>query len=263
MRGVNAGASLIRTERRRGAAGKKASRSSSPLTPMPFLPLAQSLGGLQNYAWLISIVLSFCTLVVWVFYAFLLHRDAQQQRLPALFIHQANGHGPVSVCLLSNLGREIVHVLGVIVVIEAGGRRYYKRLARRQAIDLKQVGHARVQDLIKQGPLPSGYFLTLGTFGEILALGDVDDDDEGAEDHPALTAIESLEVRVAAVHAAYSEPIGARRRFTVDTARPIPRVLPATLLTEVLHERRDRQRVRRWLDDWMTRPALRGSLAAE
>jgi hypothetical protein len=214
---------------------------------------------LQDYAWLISIVLSLCTLAVWVFYAALLHRDAKHQRLPALFIHQANGHGPTSVCLLSNLGREIVHVLGVLVVIETAERAYYKRLASRQPIELSDLGHARVQDLVKQGPLPSGYFLTLGTFGDILAFPDADDDDENTEALPALADVRALEVRVAALHAAYAEPIGALRRFEVDPARPRVRTIPTMPLTKVLYERRERKRVARWLDDWMNRPALRGT----
>jgi len=215
----------------------------------------------QSYAWLVSIVLSFCTLIVWVFYAFLLHRDARHQRLPALFIHQANGHGPNSVCLLSNLGREIVHVLGVLVVIETAERRYFKRLASRQPIELHEYGHARVQDLVKQGPLPSGYFLALGTFGDILDLPDAEDDEEEAEDYPAVEDIQALEVRVAAIHAAYDEPIGAVRRFEVKSTRP--RIVPATPLTDVLYDRRERRRVLRWLNDWVTRPALRGTQPIE
>ncbi|HIG73059.1 MAG TPA: hypothetical protein EYQ24_00320 [Bacteroidetes bacterium] len=212
--------------------------------------------GLQEYAWLISIVLSFCTLVVWVFYAFLLHRDARHQRHPALFIHQANGHGPDSICLLSNLGREIVHVLGVTVEIETEERTFYKRLTSRQPIALEEYGHARVQDLIKQGPLPSGYFLALGSFGDVLEIPDATDDDEATEEHPGLTDIRSLTIRVAALHAAYPRPIGAMRRFRVDTGRPRPRVVPAMPLTEVLHERRDRRRVQAWLEDWTRRPSL-------
>jgi len=214
----------------------------------------------QSYAWFISIVLSFCTLVVWVFYAFLLHRDARHQRLPALFIHQANGNGPDSVCLLSNLGREIVHVLGVLVVIETAERHYFKRLASRQPIKLHEYGHARVQDLVKQGPLPSGYFLALGTFGDILDLPSDDDDDE-VEEQPAPEDIQAIEVRVAAVHAAYDGPIGALRRFRVEPARP--RIIPTTPLTDVLYDRRERRRVLRWLDDWMARPALRGTQPVE
>jgi len=211
---------------------------------------------LHDYAWLISIVLSLCTLVVWVFYAFLLHRDARHQRHPALFIHQANGHGPDSLCLLSNLGREIVHVLGVTVEIETDERTYHKRLASRQPIVLEEYGHARVQDLIKQGPLPSGYFLTLGPFGDILEIPDATDDDESVEEHPGIADIRTITIRVAALHAAYSRPIGALRRFRVDASRPRPRVLPSMLLTKVLHERRDRRRVQAWLEDWTQRPSL-------
>lgn len=223
---------------------------------MASIVLAQAFSELQPYAWLISIVLSFCTLVVWVFYAFLLHRDARHQRLPALFIHQANGHGPKSVCLLSNLGREIVHVLGVTVVIGTDERSYYKRLASRQPIELHEHGHARVQDLIKQGPLPSGYFLALGSFGDILSLPDAEEEGESAEEHPDPRSIQTLEIRVAAIHAAYDEPIGARRLFNVDASRSQPRTTPADPLTEVLHERRQRKRVTRWLEEWMERPAL-------
>ena len=211
---------------------------------------------LHDYAWLISIVLSLCTLVVWVFYAFLLHRDARHHRHPALFLHQANGHGPESICLLTNLGREIVHVLGVTVEIETDERTYHKRLASRQPIALEEYGHARVQDLIKQGPLPPGYFLALGPFGDILEIPDATDDDDATEEHPGLADIRSITIRVAALHAAYKRPIGALRRFRVDTSRPRPRVLPAMLLTEVLDGRRDRRRVQGWLEDWNRRPSL-------
>ena len=217
------------------------------------------MGGLQEYAWLISIVLSLCTLVVWVFYAFLLHRDARHQRLPALFIHQANGHGADSLCLLSNLGREIVHVLGVTVEIDPGERTYHKRLTSRQPIALETYGHARVQDLIKQGPLPSGYFLALGAFGEILEIPDAADDDETVEEHPGVADIRTLTIRVAALHAAYERPIGARRRFRVDASRPRVRIVPLDPLTDVLHARRERKRVQGWVEDWMARPTLRAS----
>lgn len=221
----------------------------------PSLPAV--LDSVQPHAWLISIVLSFCTLVVWVFYAYLLHRDARHQRLPALFLHQANGYGPDSICLLSNLGREIVHVLGVTVEIETEGRTYHKRLVSRQPIELEEYGHARVQDLIKQGPLPQGYFLALGTFGDILVHPDFEEGDEDAEDHPSTGDIRSLTIRVAALHAAYDRPIGALRRFEVDASRPRVRVRPAMVLTEVLHDRRGQRRVQGWVDDWARRPALR------
>ena len=212
--------------------------------------------GLQEYAWLISIVLSLCTLVVWVFYAYILHRDARHQRHPALFIHQANGHGPGSICLLSNLGREIVHVLGVTVEIETEDRTFHKRLTSRQPIALEEYGHARVQDLIKQGPLPSGYFLALGSFGDVLEFPDATDDDEATEEHPGLQDIRSLTIRVAALHTAYSQPIGAMRQFRVDADRPRVRIVPSMPLTKVLHERRDRRRVQTWLEDWTRRPSL-------
>lgn len=71
---------------------------------MPFFSPLQVLPTLQPYAWLISIIRSRCTLVVWVCYAYLLHRDARHQRLPALFIHQATGHGPLSSDYLLALG---------------------------------------------------------------------------------------------------------------------------------------------------------------
>jgi hypothetical protein len=123
---------------------------------------------LVDNAALVANLASLAMLGVWTFYAVLFYREFQRQRRPFFVIHQAQGHGLDSTCLVVNLSREPIHVLCVLLMVHTDRGVFAQRIRnfRRPARTPETGGD--VQTMIKQGPLTAGAFLGLGSFEAML-----------------------------------------------------------------------------------------------
>lgn len=207
-----------------------------------------------EHAGLIANFATLAMLLVWLFYTLLFYRDFKQQRSPLIVIHQAQGHGLESTCLLVNLSKEPIHVLCVLMVAHTEDGTLIHRVTNTQRLSPEQDSHWKVQDLIKQGPLPTGYFLALGSFEEMLKGAGLLDPAEIATGDARPERIRSLarsvgriEIRIVALHGAYQAPIGACRTFRVNASNGELGFEPAMVLTRQMASRSERREVRRWL----------------
>lgn len=192
----------------------------------------------------ISALASVSTLVVWIFYAHLLYRDYSSRHRPRLIIHQAPGGSANARCLLVNMSSGPLNVACVTAVAYVDGTAIklqiddYEHVASDVTDDQKE----RIATLSKQGPINSGDFLSLGTFGDLLqkfkSIGK-----QGSN------KIEELEVRAVAFFGAQDEPIGATRRFLVEHNGTETQLKPTTLHTQQLHSWLQRRRVNTWLQE--------------
>jgi hypothetical protein len=204
-----------------------------------------------EHAALVANMASMAMLLVWVFYTALFYRDFRQQRMPLIVLHQAHGHGLESSCLLVNMSKQPIHVLCVMMAARTENDEVTMRITNSTRVSPVQTSHKKVQDLIKQGPLPTGYFLDLGSFQEMLErVNLVAAQDPAAEEAPGETLrrqVHEVEIRVIALHGAYQDPIGAVRSFRVAIDGEELSFQPDMLLTKQMVSRVERRRVRRWL----------------
>ncbi|MEX2584245.1 MAG: hypothetical protein WD766_13310 [Gemmatimonadota bacterium] len=173
-------------------------------------------------AGLVANLASLAMLGVWTFYAILFYREFQRQRTPFFVIHQAQGHGLDSTCLVVNLSKEAVHVLCVMLVLSTHRGTFSQRVRnfRRVSRESSTAG-PDVQTAIKQGPLTSGAFLILGSFEAMLEAAAEDvlrrsarwgTPSEEMDLDRLLPDLDKIEVRVIALHGAHERPVGASRR---------------------------------------------------
>lgn len=204
-----------------------------------------------EHASLIANIASMAMLFVWLFYTALFYRDFRQQRMPLIVLHQTNGYEHDSSCLLVNMSKQPVHVLCVMLAAQTEEGEATMRITNTTRVSPEQTSHMKVQDLIKQGPLPTGYFLDLGSFQEMLEhanlLPAVQRSSESAPPIKPKNDAYEIELRVIALHGAYQDPVGAMRTFRVTADGGTLSVEPIMLLTRQMASRAERRRVRRWL----------------
>jgi hypothetical protein len=186
---------------------------------------------LQQHAQVISALASTGMMLIWVVYAWLFYQEFRRQRAAQLFIQATGDEQCGATCLLVNLSRETVHVLGTL----AADRDTVVRLR-----DLSGRGDVSPAQRAKLGPLGAGQAMDLGSFEDIcreLSVQSKSADERGDD--------LSVEIRVAAIHGFREWPVGARRRFKVE---PSGRVVPEAHTTEQLRARRQGREVQGWVE---------------
>jgi hypothetical protein len=69
---------------------------------------------LRENAFLVSMAVNIGLLIIWTFYAILFYQGYARQRRPMLIVHLSNWFAKEAECLIVNLTREPVHILGVL-----------------------------------------------------------------------------------------------------------------------------------------------------
>lgn len=219
---------------------------------------------LVENAALVANLASLAMLAVWTFYAVLFYREFQRQRTPFFVIHQAQGHGLDSTCLVVNLSKEPVHVLCVMLILHTTRGTFAQRLRNFRRVSRESDSGRDVQTAIKQGPLTSGAFLGLGSFEAMLDAavenvlrrsGHWGAPGEELDLHELIHELRQVEVRVIALHGAHERPVGATRKFQVHIEEEDQVAIePAVLLTRQMASRAERRIVRQWLQDCLPSP---------
>lgn len=212
---------------------------------------------------LVANLASLAMLVVWAFYAVLFYREFQRQRRPFFVIHQAQGHGLDSTCLIVNLSREPIHVLCVMLMMHTDRGVFAQRIRNfRRPTRTAETG-GDVQTAIKQGPLTAGAFLGLGSFEAMLdaALDDTlresghwDEDGRMPDLHDLVPEVRELEIRLVALHGARESPVGAVRSFRMEWDDERVTIYPSMLLTRQMSSRRQTREVKQWFEDCLPYP---------
>lgn len=208
------------------------------------------MGWLVAHLALVSAFVSAGTLLVWIFYAHLLWTGFHRSERPMLLIHQAGGTGPGSSCLVVNLSRQPLHVIGVHCVLRTDNHVVALRLNEYRRITNSEERDWALENVMKEGPLRPGEFLSLGDFSSMLegARAGYDGADRDAEADQALAErTNEFEVHVTAVFSAFDKPIGAVRRFDAVTEGDDLALIPRSPMTEQLSSFWQRRRVYRSL----------------
>jgi hypothetical protein len=104
---------------------------------------------LLEFAPLISAAASVLMLAVWGIYLELFWRNYRQQHRAKIVIGRGEGMGLDSLCLVSNMSVEPIHIEGVIVVAERGERRWARAITTLSDIE----GGDAPEKPSREGPL--------------------------------------------------------------------------------------------------------------
>ncbi len=203
-----------------------------------------------RYHPLLALVISTCTLLVWIFYAHLLLANFKRQRRPNLIINRGAGKGLGSLCLLSNMSAEPMFINQLLVRLDTS-----RGPLMGDVTDIRDgLGDEAPPDLslyqtTRQGPLRSGEYSHIGTFQSLIR--------RVAEQHGIALdghqpqgdwTFHTLEIRAVAFYGSDRHPLGVLRRFRLQAAAEGECTLvPESPLTHQLCSRRQRREVRRWM----------------
>ncbi|CEP36323.1 MULTISPECIES: hypothetical protein [Halomonadaceae] len=205
---------------------------------------------LNDNAQAISAVASICTLFVWVFYAQLLYNGYVRQRRPRVIINRGKGIGVDAICLISNMSSEAIYVQHLVAVLHTQKRSYSL-----DVVEYQQHGgkHQEADYRTHQGPLASGDYLNIQSFGDIVKqVKDYWEIDDNLLQEQNI----QLEIRVIAIYGSEDMPTGASRTFNLDlNASPNHQLIPASVDTDRLNNRGQRKRVLEWAKEIETHKA--------
>lgn len=210
---------------------------------------------LNDNAQAISAVASICTLFVWVFYAQLLYNGYVRQRRPRVIINRGRGIGVGAVCLISNMSSEAIYIQHLVAVLHTQKRSYSLDVVEyQQHRGEQQKGKSQEPSYhTHQGPLASGDYLNIQTFGDI--VNQVKDYWEIDDDLLQEQNIQ-LEIRIIAIYGSEDMPTGASRTFNLDlNASPNRQLTPDSIDTNRLNSRSQRKRVLDWAKEIETHKA--------
>ncbi|MGQ7262738.1 hypothetical protein [Vreelandella sp. V005] len=205
---------------------------------------------LNDNAQAISAIASICTLFVWVFYAQLLYNGYVRQRRPRVIINRGKGTGVDAICLISNMSSEAIYVQHLVAVLHTQKQSYSL-----DVVEYQQRGSEQQEASYRthQGPLASGDYLNLQSFGDIVnqvkEYWEIDDNLLHEQNI-------QLEIRVIAIYGSEDMPTGASRSFNLNLdASPNRQLIPASVDTDRLNSRGQRKRVLEWAKEIETHKA--------
>ncbi|TWI56574.1 hypothetical protein IQ22_01025 [Pseudomonas duriflava] len=170
---------------------------------------------LREYRDVLTLLISGCTLLVWVFYAQLLLSGFKRQRRPRLIINRGAGKGVGALCLLSNMSAEPIFINQLIVHLHTS-----RGTLKADVTDVRQSSEddfdqeVELYKATRQGPLKTGDFTHIGTFQRLIArVAAAHDLELAGLKPPEGWTFTGLEIYVIAFYGSDKQPIGVRRRF--------------------------------------------------
>lgn len=211
----------------------------------------------NTYISAVSAVATVGTLIVWVYYARLLHLGFIRHEAPLLLIHQARVQtSESSACLIANLSREPVHVALILALAHTARGVYKVRITDYRMLSSSDEEDFAHESHLKEGPLHAGSYLSLGSFRSILhTLADASSLERDLMPEEATPSaidiarhISSLELRVIIHYSAYIRPAAVTRRYNVGVHGDHVHFLPPQVLTKQWVTRRGRRLAEEWLE---------------
>jgi hypothetical protein len=201
---------------------------------------------LTSHSPAITAVTSFCTLLVWLFYAQILFLNFRRERQPKIIINRGGGKTLQAHCVVSNMSPEAIFIEHIIAILHTDKGRYTVSLIDIE--DAKRTESSRLVETTRQGPMAPGSFNHIGTFEEIIerVLHFHDIPSKGCDVTDDLN-LEAIELRLVAVYGSEDAPIGALRKFELNMDEKGRYLTPTTLDTRRFASRLRRRKVRQWL----------------
>lgn len=159
---------------------------------------------LQEYSGALNLVLNGAMLLVWLAYLHLFLTSFRRANRAVVHIARATDTNGEARCLVTNMGSDMVYILGIKVEVRAGEDRHTALVTDRVHEDDPLGGQMR--DRTNQGPLSGGEVLDIGAFHRICQRAMEGTD--GAEP-------ESVEITVIVAAQQAQRLMGGHKRFDV------------------------------------------------
>ncbi|MCG5261314.1 hypothetical protein [Cupriavidus gilardii] len=191
---------------------------------------------ISDHSQLITALTGVGTLLVWVIYLQVFVSSYRRQLRATLLITRGPGEGLAARCFVTNMSAGPVYVQSVIVEVEAPQRTLV--MPATEIHDAERDAHALQRT--RQGPLQPAQIRDIGSFDRLIApaLREIGDRAEGLQ---ASEALEAVTITVVGVYGSEDLPIGARRRFALAVSGDKVQLHGATIETEQIRRRSERQ----------------------
>ncbi|HET7312805.1 hypothetical protein [Salinisphaera sp.] len=199
----------------------------------------------------LSVIASFGTMLIWLFYAHLLYQAFKRQRQARLLINQAWGQGVNSVAIVSNMSHEPVYIQCVMLSFCLhDGRKF--RTAVTDFDDAEPWnGRNNPDDVTRQGPLGPASHMNFGTFRSLILR---------SAQHHGLTVHEAdpmediglrdFKITVICNYGPSGKTIGVQRAFLLY-GQHNKKLKPTSLDNRRLESRMAQRKLKRWLSEEM------------
>lgn len=186
----------------------------------------------------LSVLLNFSMLVVWIAYLQIFVLGYIRQRRPNILIHRGGGANLEARCLISNMSAEAIYVTSILATLEAEGGQWSDPITDGELPD--RWRQDQEPDLTRQGPLASAGYRDIGHFS-----GFVERVVQRTAAPPVLERDDAfvLELLVVAYYAAEYLPVAAVRRFDITRDGADWRLQAQTVGTRQIRSRRERRRI--------------------
>ncbi|MEN3792488.1 hypothetical protein [Fulvimarina sp. MAC3] len=193
----------------------------------------------------ISVCINAAMLCVWAVYLQLLLNSYLRQRRSSILISRGAGKGLHARCLVTNMSQEPIYVTSLIAELHTDEGK--KEI---QLTDMRELPEDLGMDprsAMRQGSLERGQYLDIGHFDSLI--------EQLVSDAPNIgdkTAIKAVEMTVVALYGPEDLPVGAKRKFAVDwQAEENARVTPNSVITQQIHKKSERRRLRKELERFL------------
>lgn len=194
-------------------------------------------GWIEEHQSVLSILISFATLLVWLVYAQLLFSGFRRQRSPRLIINRGRQKDMDALCIISNMSEEAIYVEYIIAELQTSRGTITMDVTdfEQEAEDEgKNLQHSlstprRVEDNTRQGPLRSGDYTQIGTFYDIVRRL-ARQEGIGMRGYCADNGLrfEHLTIRLIALYGPEYRPISATRSFEINSNEHIGTLTPSS-----------------------------------
>ncbi len=187
---------------------------------------------------LLSALTSLAMVFIWLFYANLFYKDFKSRHHPRIMIHQAPDKQIDSMCIVINMGSDMVNIGCIIAAVYTEQDTKTMETTDYRHFSTDKYEGREIKSILKQGPLGSGDFIHIGPFEKII-------DSTGIPKEQ----IQKIEVRTILYYGSEAKPVGALRDFLLIEKNGKLNIVPATVNTIQMHSRRQRKVVIQRLEE--------------
>ena len=180
------------------------------------------------------------TALVWIVYLQILVIGFRRQRRTKILIHLGGSQGLDARTFISNLGFEPIYILEIILTIWSSDGERETFIADRTEIAKEDLSSPSATTF--QGPLKSGKLVDIGSIEDLLQRAR-----QNTAEEIQLEEISRVELKVAAISAASTAIVAAKRQFYLEFENDECRIHPKTLYATQIRSWWGRQHTKRQL----------------
>ncbi|WP_139206544.1 hypothetical protein [Paracoccus homiensis] len=196
---------------------------------------------LVENAGLVQAAVGIVTALVWFVYLQVLVSGVRRQRRTEILIHLGGSRSLDGRLFISNLGFEPIYILEILLTLRTPYGERETSVADRTEIAKEEVKNPVATT--SQGPLKSGEFVDIGSFDDLLQRAQRNTSDDLQAD-----GVSRVELKVAAISAASSAVVAAKRQFCITFDAGKCRIRPKTVYATQIRSWWGRCRLKRELE---------------